>query len=288
MKIELRTLLMITVVAIAMPGSAVAQHVEAFTEPYERVAVPASEVGVIESLLVKEGDVVAKKQLLGKLDDAVLRSSLDVAKAAKMAMGLRRSAETELTMRQQHLQSYRSLQEEGNATSRELARADMEMLQSAARLQSVLEELEQRKLEYERVKCQIRQRQIESPIDGIIISIDKSVGEFVSPTDPVVLHIVSIDVLKAVFSVPRESASDLKAGQTVSVTLGHEDVPCDALIEFVSPIANPESNSVRVKIRIPNENRNHASGVTCRWKLTSMEPANSTAKQSQNPPTKKF
>ncbi len=259
-----------------------AETVEAFTEPYQRIAVPASEIGVIESLLVKEGDVVTEKQLLGKLDDAVLRSSLDVAAAAMRATGPQLSAEADQARRQQQFTSYQALKDEGNATSRELAQAELELQQADARLQTVREDRELRQLEFERVKQQIQQRQIVSPVNGIVIAIDKHIGEFVSPTDPTVLHIVQIDSLRAIFSVPRRDAARLAAGQSVTLSVGLQEGSVDARIEFVSPIVNPESNTVQVKVRIPNAERKCPSGVSCRWNLDEARPALKEVQLSRN------
>lgn len=265
--------LALAIVAIPMLSAVTrAETIEAFTEPYQRIAVPATEIGMIESLTVEEGDVVTAKQVLGKLDDAVLRSSLQVAAAAMNATGPQLSAEADHVMRQQHYISYQALQDEGNATSRELAQAELELQQSAARLQTVREDRELRQLEFERVKKQIQQRQIVSPVNGIVIAIDKHIGEFVSPTDPTVLHIVQIDSLRAVFSVPRREASSLQAGQSITLSIGIKEGTVDGLIEFVSPIVNPESNTVQVKVRIPNAQHNCPSGVSCRWDLDASRP----------------
>ncbi len=272
----LRSLLVATLAVITVPilsSDAYAETIEAFTEPYQRIAVPASEIGVIESLLVEEGDVVTAKQFLGKLDDTVLRSSLEVAAAAMNTHGPHLSAEADHAMRQQQVTSYQTLQNEGNATSRELAQAELELLQATARLQTVREDRELRQLEYERVKRQIQQREIVSPVNGIVIEIDKHVGEYVSPTDPTVLHIVQIDSLRAVFSVPRKAAASLEPGQNVTLSIGVQEGTVEAVIEFVSPIANPESNTVQVKLRIPNEKRKCPSGVSCRWNLDAARPA---------------
>ncbi len=259
-----------------------AETIEAFTEPYQRIAIPASEIGVIQSLFVEEGDIVTEQQLLGKLDDAVLRSSLEVAAAAMHASGPQLSAEAAHAMRQQQLTSYQALQNEGNATSRELAQAELELQQAAARLQTVREDHELRKLEFERVKRQIQQREITSPVNGIVIAIDRHVGEFVSPTDPTVLHIVQIDMLRAVFSVPRREAASLEPGQNVTLSIGIQEGTVDAVIEFVSPVANPESNTVQVKLRIPNAQHKCPSGVSCRWNLDAPRRVSKESQLSRN------
>lgn len=275
--------LILGLAAVAGTGVLSGAELESFTEPYRSVAVPAPEIGVLAEILVSEGDQVSQKQLLAKLDDTVLNASLDVARAAKNALGSRNSAEVDLAIRAKQLDSFRELRDRGNATQREVERAEGEHLQAQARLQSIREDLEVRRLEYERVKAQIKARQLESPIDGHVVQIDKEVGEFVAPTDPVVMHIVQLSTLKSVFSVPMQKASELQQGATVSLLIGYEPLRCQGVIEFVSPIAEAQSATVRVKIRIPNPDGLIPSGAFCRWDLRSSAPARRVSRTSDDP-----
>jgi RND family efflux transporter MFP subunit len=259
---------------VSTPASG--EELEAFTEPYRRVAIPASEIGTIAEILVKEGDQISKKQLLARLEYSVLQASLEVAQAAKDALGARRAAEIEVKLREKQLESYLNLHEQGNATQREVDRAESEYQQSLSRFQSVREELEVRRLEYERVKSQIQERMIYSPINGFVVAIEKEVGEFVSPNDPVVMHIVHVAKLKSVFSVPLDAARDLRPGQPVELVLGYERVPCKGVIEFISPIADAESGTIPVKVRIPNDDYAIRSGIACRWELGVELPVSTT------------
>jgi RND family efflux transporter MFP subunit len=272
----------LTALVVFAAAPAYAEELEAFTEPYRRVAIPAPEIGVIAEIMVEEGDVVSEKQSLAKLEDSVLQASLEVAKAAMDAMGSRRSAETEVAMREKQLESYRDLRERGNATQREVDRAESEYQQSLSRFQSVREDLEIRRLEYERVKAQIRQRMIRSPVEGFVIAIDKEVGEFVSPTDPVVMHVVHLAKLKCVFSVPLVAARDLRPGQSVNMLLGYERTACKGIIEFISPVADAESGTIRVKVRIPNRDYAIRSGVACRWECGFELPVSTTIPQESS------
>jgi RND family efflux transporter MFP subunit len=260
------------IAAVAAPGPLAAEQLESFTEPYKSIAIPASEIGVIAKILVAEGDQVSKRQVLAQLDDSVLTSSLAVARAAKEALGSRRAAEAELELRTRQLESYRQLRGHKNATQRELDRAESDHLQAQARLQSVREELEVRRLEYERVKAQIEQRRMESPINGFVVKIVKEVGEFVSPTDPIVMHVVQLDTLTSEFSVPMPLAKEIKAGQSVTLLVGYDRTACSGVVEFVSPVADPKSATVSVKIRIPNRDGKVASGAACHWNLKTETP----------------
>ncbi len=274
-----------TLVATSLVLLSTACHgaeLETFTEPYHRVAVPAPEAGMIAELLVKEGDVVERHQLLAKLDDSVLEAAMSVASAAKDAMGAVESAQAEIEMREQTLKGYRDLNGGGNASHRELQRAESELVQAIARLLTVREDLDIRRLEFERVRTQLERRRIESPIDGIVVAIDREVGEYVSPSDPVVLHVVHLETLKAVFSVPCQAAASLRTGATVPLSVGGKET-VNATIEFVSPLADPESNSVRVKLRLPNSELKLQGGVVCRWNID----AETTTTPSSTPPPMK-
>ncbi|WP_146404347.1 efflux RND transporter periplasmic adaptor subunit [Planctomycetes bacterium CA13] len=262
---------------------AFAEELEGFTEPYRRVDVPANEIGVLSQVLVCEGDSVLASQLLARLDDSVLRASLEVARAAKDALGTRRGAEADVKMREKQLASYRELHERGNASVREFDRSESEYQKAIARLQAIDEDLEIRRLEYERAKAQVENRRIEAPVDGVVVEIVKDSGEFVSPTDPIVMQVVQLDQLKAVFSVPLAYCDYVKVGETIDMRIGRANRAIKGVVEYLSPVADAESASVRVKIRIANEQRTLQSGVAVRWvlnaptvRLSETEPQNGT------------
>ena len=102
-------------------------------------------------------------------------------------------------------------------------------------------------------------------------AIDKEAGEFVSPTDAIVMHVVQLDTLKAVFAVPLDVAADLKVRQQVTLAVGVNKAECRGIIEFVSPTAQPQTATVEVKIRIPNQNGKIQCGAACVWDMTAVD-----------------
>ncbi|EMI42038.1 efflux RND transporter periplasmic adaptor subunit [Rhodopirellula sp. SWK7] len=244
-----------------------AVEIETFTQPYRSVDVPAAEMGVLKSVVVEEGTRVSEGQLLAQIDDRVLRSSLEIADAAVRAVSTRRAAEAELALCEEQLRSYRELLSEGNATQREVDRAETNFWQATTRMQTVREEAEMRELEQKRITVQLAHRRIESPLDGVVVRIEKEAGEFVSPTDPVVLRVVQLDRLRAIFSVPLSRIGGFEKSQRIQVRISGNNSPVDAVIETISPVADAESASVRVTVRIDNRDRKILSGVICRWNL---------------------
>ena len=245
----------------------VGQEVDTFVEPYRAAALSTTETGILEQIVVKDGSRVQMGQTLAWLNDDVLHAELKVADAARKAKAALKIAENEAVMCFRQLEGYRALRKNGNATERELERAQSDHLQSEAKLENVREELAVRELEYARVQAQIEQRQIRAPFDGIVVRVDKEVGEQVSPTDPVVLHLAQIKTLKAMFSVPVHAASSLRPGHVLRLSIGTDRETRNGVIEHVSLVADAKSGTVSVTVRIPNSEGKIKSGLPCRWNL---------------------
>jgi RND family efflux transporter MFP subunit len=136
-----------------------------------------------------------------------------------------------------------------------------------ARLTAIQEELTVKSLEFERTNAQLEQRHVVAPIDGIVTDVYKDQGEFVSPNDPTVLRIVQLDPLLIVFSVPVTEASTLAADQTARVQIDGSEASVPGTVEFVSPLADVQSGTVRVRVRVSNPGEQIPSGATCRLLL---------------------
>lgn len=258
----------------------VAQEFECFTEPYDQVDVAASDVGVLRQVTVVEGDVVEAGQVLATLNDAVLEKSLQVARAAKDASGALRVAMAELQNAEESLAAFRTLRRKDHASERELQRALTTVAIADAKVQIVRDELSVRRAEYERTLTQLENRRVIAPLSGVVTEVYKAAGEFVSPADPVIAKVVDLKRLKAIFSLPREFAGGMHSGQIVSLVVG-ENLACSGLIEFVSPTADPQSGTVRIKIRIENPEGRLPSGVLCRWDVVTV-PRSQNLSQSDN------
>ena len=255
--------------SLVVPSQLIAQEsgfvLECFIEPYRTIRVPAPEVGVLSTILVKEGDTVLEKQVVARLDDEVLRQSLELARAAKDAQGSLLAAIGEQQSRVAQYERFQALRERDNATERELQRAATAAEVANAKVQIVRDELSLRELEFERTKAQLRKRQIEAPMKGTVIEIVKEAGEFVSPTDPVVMTIVDLSRLKAIFSIPHSQVASINAGEEVELRVGDEVQTVSGIIEFISPTTDAQSGTVRVKIGIDNRQLKTPSGSICRW-----------------------
>lgn len=225
--------------------------IEGFTEPYQDISLAAAEMGTLQSVLVTDGELVTKGQLLASLNDDILKVSLEVADAGMNAGGELATAETQRDLKQVELEKLQQLFDREHASQQELDRVSGELRVAESRLMTVREDLAIRRLEYARIQAQLRQREIRSTIDGIIVEVKKDEGEFVSPSDPVVARIVQLDPLRVVFSVPNERRADIQTRQTVTMQITGGGL-AEGVVEHVSPVADASSGTFQVDVKLPN------------------------------------
>jgi membrane fusion protein, multidrug efflux system len=244
-------------------SSAVAGEVDSFIEPYRTINVSATEQGIIAKLNVKEGDAVKQGQILAVLDMDVLEASRDIAKAGKEAMGRIKSAEALAILKKERYEKLKQIEKDGHAHPEEVLRAKTEWKIAKADLLTAKEDQKIKELEYVRIESQIERRKIISPIDGHVTKIHKDISEYVAATDPVVLTLVQCDKLKAVFAVPSVEASKFSVGEEIAVNIQGNTETAQGKIESISPVADPESNTVRVRTVIDNSQSRYRSGTAC-------------------------
>jgi RND family efflux transporter MFP subunit len=234
--------------------------VEAFTEPYRDISVAASEMGTLSDVRVVEGAIVKQGDVLAVMDDDILRASLEVARRSMNTEGLLKSAQADLDMKIQEQDKLKQLRERDHASQQEVDRIQTEIRIAEARLLSVKEDLEVKQLEYRRIESQLKQRQVIAPMDGVISELSREAGEFVSPSDPTIARLVQLDPLLIVFSVPLSQRNEVEKDQVVELKLGADQIKAEGVVEYVSPTSDTSNSSVRVKVRLPNSDRQHQSG----------------------------
>lgn len=242
---------------------ALAEEIQSFTEPCRTINLAAAESGIVIGINVEEGDAVEKDQALADLNQDVLKAGVEIARSHRDSVSALKSAEAELQLRSERLRKLQELRINQNASEEEVNRARLEFEVAEARVLQVRESLEIKRLEYERIRLQLALRTVRSPIDGVVTELYRDIGEFVSPADPVVLTIVQLNPLRATFSVPATDVRSLRKGQTIPVRVDGVTKPVNAQIELVSPVINAESQTVRVKVELPNPGNRIRSGAKC-------------------------
>jgi RND family efflux transporter MFP subunit len=207
-----------------------------YTEPYKTITVSAGEQGVLAEMLVEEGAVVKQGQVLARLDTTVLLAELEIAKV-------------EATLQRTRQKRLEELAAANRSTPEELDRARTDLTIKDAQVR--------------RIEGQIETRTMRTPVDGIVTEIKRDPSETVSVANPHVLTVVQVDKLLVNLFLPPARAASLKAGATVALRLLDEQGTAPAKVEFVSPVTDSASGTVRVKFVVENAAGKHRSGGRC-------------------------
>jgi len=289
MKIAPHGGLALAILISLMSVRADAGDIESFIEPYRSIEVAAAESGIIIDLHVKEGQKVDKQQPLAELNQDVLKVSVDIAKSHSEAVSAIRAAEAEVKLQTDRHARLVQLRAKDNATEDEVNRAQLEKDLADARLLAAKEAFEVKRLEHERIRLQLAQRTVRSPLNGYVVQIQREIGESVGLADPVVMTIVQLDPLLVTFPVPVSQLTGLKPGQTLRMKVVGRQEPIEGAIDLISPIISADSQTVKVKVVIPNTDNRIKSGSKCVLLIgtSGQEVPKLTEKPETSPKTKK-
>jgi len=224
---------------------------EGFTEPYRVVEVASPESGVVADLKIREGDQVAKGQIVAVLDNRMLNASLAVAKARMEATADIEAAQARYEQLTQRRQRINELAARGSARPDEVSKAKADAAIAVAELKGARERQEVAELEYERLTQQIDRRTIKSPISGVVVKIGRERGELVSGSDAVIAHVAELGRLNVVSHVSEKIARSLTQGEPMKVRLS-EGREVTGTVDFVSPTVDPRSGTLQVKVLLKN------------------------------------
>ena len=244
-------------------GEALATDVPGFTEPSRDLSLASPESGRIASVDVREGDVVEAGQVVARTESGVLEATRRITETQIAADGKLQRARAELAMQSKRLGKLTGLLQRGHAGQEEVDTATIERDVAAAAVRTAEEDREIRIAERDRIDVQLEQRLVRSPIAGTVVRVVKDAGEFVSQADPVVMRVVRLDPLTGVFNVPEEMAGRLAKGEAADVRFLRTGVIAAGVVEFVSPVIEPQSGTVRVTVSLPNGEGLLRAGEKC-------------------------
>lgn len=242
-------------------------EVLSYLEPYRSIEISAIDTGVISEIRVKEGDQVAAGDVLLLLDNEITESRLAIARINAEGVGKLMATQAEVDLQQQRYDQLERLVTSGSSNSAELARQKALLVQAQGNHIIAEEEQKSFKLEVKQIEAELKRRILTSPIDGIVVDISKDIAEPVSlnaaRSDDYLVRVVEIDRLKCIGHVPAAFGRGLKKGDSMSLRVEDgEPVVVRGTVEFVSPVIDPATATVRVQLVVDNTAFTLRSGAT--------------------------
>lgn len=233
---------------------------EGITSPYQIIEVATQETGIVKKVSVKVGDTVDKGQTIALLDTAMISASLAIAKVRANANANLDGATARYDASLKRLTTFETLASKGGARQDEVDQARSNLAIAQAEVDSQRESLAIAELEYKRLKTQLTLRTIKSPIDGVIVSIDREPGELVGSSQSIVARVAELDRLNLISHLPQAVAEQTVLGKELPIELNSGEV-VNGVVEYISPVVDPRSATIEVKVLIDNNDGAVRSGM---------------------------
>lgn len=192
-------------------------------QAFDEATVVAKVGGEVREILVEEGDLVKRNDILARLDGDRLRLELEQSRAnlAKLQQEYQRSVE---------------LHERG--------------LVAASAFETTKYELDGLKAAYEMANLQYEYTTIRAPISGVVSRRDIKLGNTIEPNAPT-FTLTALDPLIADLFVPEREFGRIQAGQPVRLTIDAlPEQPFEGVIARISPTVDPESGTFKATVEI--------------------------------------
>jgi RND family efflux transporter MFP subunit len=245
-------------------GPAWAEDYACLIEPKQVLKLAASVQGVVASVTVDRGDRVQKGQLVAQLDSEVEEANVLIAR-------LRATNDTEVAAGQAKLDFLKrkaarkdKLRSNDYGSLAELDEAQSDERVAEAQLREAVMNLGQAKLESKRADGLLRERQIVSPVNGIVTERALGNGEFANDQAHI-LTIAEMDPLRVETYLPITAYGHIKVGDVADIL---PEAPVggsyQAKVIVVDQVIDAASNTIGVRLELPNPDLHLPAGIHCR------------------------
>jgi macrolide-specific efflux system membrane fusion protein len=257
------------------------------------VQAPARQDGVLAALLVKEGDLVAREDKLGRLDselaaidERLARTEFEISRLRAENDVDRRFARKSLEVAKSELarslESVTSFPKSISKTELDRLRlvvekTDLSIEQSERDLQEAVLTKSLKEQTVHAARKQLNDHQITAPATGMVVQVFRQAGEWLNRGDPVV-RIVQLDRLRieAFVDGTRFGAKLVGCPVTLTTQLPPGDVVgrFQGRIAFVSPEVQPVNGQVRIWADVENPELTLRPGVRGTLTIDLSQPSN--------------
>lgn len=233
-----RRLVVLLAIGVAVASeNAVAQTVwlDGVVKPYKAVTISASLREIIRKIEVSEGDRIKEGQMLVRLESEKQRLSIE-----RYALVISKA-----TFDQKAAQR---LFEQNVASRDDAMNKDIEL----KRLQ----------VEQDIARAELADREIKSPLNGVVVRKLKESGESVNETEPI-LQLMETDRLLLSFYLESNLLSSVKPGQELATRYPElsPDTVRKAVVDFIDPEVDARSGLFRVRLLLDNKDDSIKPGM---------------------------
>ena len=256
--ISLRITFVVALVFVAAAAPAAKQPaagVIGVVRAHDQAIVQSESAGIVDKILVKEGDVVEEGQTIVELR----RQRQEIALEASRAGLLR--AEAQAAETGALLDAARKERERANQAAEVLAKKDVDDARDAvgrleASLRVQMADVARAQQEVKLREHELKQTRLVAPFGGTVTRILVHRGDALNPVETQVAELVDMTRLYVEVLLPRQEALRLSVGTPIAVRVESEWLgkagSVTGHVSYVNPTVDAASRMVTVKIDVPN------------------------------------
>jgi HlyD family secretion protein len=235
-------------------------------KPKKNINISTDVAGKILKILVREGDIVKKGQLLIKIDSALYEANADRDREIiSSSQADLISQQANLKKAQQYLNRRRQLFDEGLISREQFEDAGIQLEIAQANQSSNLHRIEQARASLKSTSDAIRKTSIVSPIDGIVTSLKVEEGEVaiigtMNNPGTVLMTIADLSVMEAEVLVDETDVVKVRTGKRAEVSV--DAIPGKVLNGTVTEVGNSAIASLNSASTASAESKDFKTVIT--------------------------
>ncbi|NMT65004.1 efflux RND transporter periplasmic adaptor subunit [Marinobacter orientalis] len=258
--------LVITAVLLC-PGIALAEdqnEYDCLVDPAQVLDLASFSTGILDEVLVSRGDEVKKGQIVARVESSREKAALAIAEIRAENSATVTSRKAQYDYAQKQLIRAQGLKQKGAISSQRFDEYQANEIIAKQELELAKLELARLRLEQEAAKVVLKEREIRSPVDGVVQKVDRGAGEYVFQ-DASILTVVQLDPLFIETFVPVEFYGKVIPGMLAQVSFDKPDkVVLDAKVDVVDRVFDTGSRTMGVRLKLGNPDGKIPAGQRCR------------------------
>ena len=233
-------------------------------EPNSVANVSTREVGVLEKIMVKRGDIVKKGQVVARLESSLEAIALDFANARAKMKGEVESRQATLDYMLRQRDRIAELYVDNAISFNEKDKAETDVRLAETELQVALDNQRLMQIERERAARRLELRSIRSPVEGVIVEILLVPGESVEDRAREIMTIAEVDPLKVEVIVPADRFGLIQVGTSAEIMpLVPGGEVRFAAVSTVDRTIDAASGTFGIQLLLENKDHTLPGGIRC-------------------------
>jgi RND family efflux transporter MFP subunit len=248
---------------VLLAGPAWAGQYECLMEPRQELKLAAPVAGVVSEVGVDRGDRVHKGQVVARLESDVEEANAQVAAVHAANETAIASGHARVEFLQRKMTRNAQLRPDNIVSFAQADEAAADEKVAEAQLREAELNVAQARLEARRALAQLKQREVVSPVEGVVTERALGPGEFRNDQAHI-LTVAEMDPLRVEAFLPIATYGQVKVGDT-AIVMPEQPVGgrYTAKVVVVDRVMDAASGTIGVRLELPNPDMALPAGVHC-------------------------